>query len=242
MLALTGALAAACFVKAFAITFLALPRGTETRHVHEAPQSMRIGMASLATVCVVLGLGMTWFLPAFDAVTQQLLGVGIGRNLIASRSLVLSAGTAHGGSVSTEVIAAGLFMLIATAALVVWLRAKRQTRMHGPTWDCGLPGLSHENEYTATAFSKGLRMVFSALYQPRREIEAVFDVSPYYPKEIHFKSEIEPTFEKKVYAPIKDFIFWFSTKMWAVQAGSIHAYLTYIFITLIVLLLLISRL
>ena len=38
MLALTGALAAACFVKAFAITFLALPRGAESHHVHEAPR------------------------------------------------------------------------------------------------------------------------------------------------------------------------------------------------------------
>jgi hydrogenase-4 component B len=84
-------------------------------------------------------------------------------------------------------------------------------------------------------------MVFSTLYQPRREIQAVFDVSPYYPKEIHFKSEIEPTFEKRLYTPVKDFIFWFATKMWALQAGSIHAYLTYIFITLIVLLLLDSR-
>src|ERR1035437_2901070 len=47
MLALTGALAAACFVKAFAITFLALPRGAESRHVHEAPRSMLAGMGSL---------------------------------------------------------------------------------------------------------------------------------------------------------------------------------------------------
>src|SRR6266536_6584496 len=44
MLALTGALAAACFVKAFAITFLALPRSPESRQVHEAPTSMLAGM------------------------------------------------------------------------------------------------------------------------------------------------------------------------------------------------------
>jgi hydrogenase-4 component B len=99
-----------------------------------------------------------------------------------------------------------------------------------------------ENEYTATAFSKGLRMIFSSLYRPRREIQAVFDVSPYYPKAIHFRSEIEPTFEKRLYAPVKNLIVWLSTKMWAVQAGSVHAYLAYIFITLVVLLLLVSRL
>ena len=109
------------------------------------------------------------------------------------------------------------------------------------SWDCGLPGLSDDNEYTATAFSKALRMIFSALYQPRREIQAVFDVSPYYPKEIHFESEIEPAFEKRLYAPLQNLILWFSTRMRAVQAGSVHAYLAYIFITLVVLLLLVAR-
>ena len=241
MLALTGALAAACFVKAFGITFLALPRGKEARHAHEAPRSMLIGMSSLAIVCLALGLGMTWFLSAFDNVTQQLFSIRVGTSLTTSNRLVLSVGEAHASSVSTVIVGLGLLAIIGAIAFVVRTRQKRLGRMRGPTWDCGLPGLSDENEYTATAFSKALRMIFSVLYQPRREIQAVFDVSPYYPKEIHFKSEIEPTFEKRVYAPIKDLIFWLSTKMWAVQAGSVHAYLTYIFITLVVLLLMLSR-
>ena len=35
LLALTGALAAACFVKAFGITFLALPRSPQAQEAHE---------------------------------------------------------------------------------------------------------------------------------------------------------------------------------------------------------------
>ena len=110
--------------------------------------------------------------------------------------------------------------------------------MSGPTWDCGLPGLTAENEYTATAFSKPLRMIFAALFRPRREIQAEFEVSPYYPKAIHFESEIEPTFETRVYGP--------SARRRALgclanaprlQAGSIHLYLAYVFVTLILLLL-----
>jgi hydrogenase-4 component B len=242
MLALTGALAAACFVKAFAITFLALPRGEEAHRAQEAPASMLIGMGWLTAACVALGLGVTWFLPVFDALTGQLLGPKAGTNLVTANGLVLSAGTSHGGTVSTAVIGIGLLVLIALTALLFRIRKNKLARTQGPTWDCGLPGLLSENEYTATAFSKGLRMIFSALYQPRREIQAVFDVSPYYPKSIHFRSEIEPTFEKRLYAPVKNLIVWLSTKMWAVQAGSVHAYLAYIFITLVVLLLLVSRL
>jgi hydrogenase-4 component B len=45
LLALTSGLAAACFVKAFGITFLALPRSREAEEAREAPSSMQVGMA-----------------------------------------------------------------------------------------------------------------------------------------------------------------------------------------------------
>lgn len=237
MLALTGALAAACFVKAFGITFLALPRGGKSSPVHEAPRSMLLGMACLTCACLALGLGVTWFLRVFDALTEQVLGWRVGANLITGSGLVLSAGAPHGGTVSTAVIAIALLVLLIPAALLVSIGTRRFAPRRGPAWDCGLPGLTEENEYTATAFSKPLRMIFSVLYQPRREIQAVFDVSPYFPRAIRFESEIEPTFEKRLYGPLKDLLLRFATRMRAIQAGSIHAYLAYIFVTLVLLLL-----
>jgi hydrogenase-4 component B len=237
MLALTGALAAACFVKAFAITFLALPRGAEARNAHESPRTMLIGMGWLALACAALGLGVTWFLPVFDAMTEQLLGQRVVSHLVTDHGLVLSAGMRTSGTVSPAIIAVGLLVLVLPATLLVAIGVRRFGRKRGPVWDCGLPGLSEENEYTATAFSKALRMIFSVLYKPRREIQAVFDVSPYFPREIHFESEIEPTFEKRLYAPLQEFIFRFSSRMRTIQAGSIHAYLAYIFVTLVLLLL-----
>jgi hydrogenase-4 component B len=79
-------------------------------------------------------------------------------------------------------------------------------------------------------------MVFAALFQPRREIHAVFDVSPYFPKEVHFESEIEQPFEDRLYTPLKQFVFWISGQMRPLQAGSVHVYLSYVFVTLVVLL------
>ena len=58
-----------------------------------------------------------------------------------------------------------------------------------------MPGLTADNQFTATGFSKPIRMIFSALYRPRREIQAEYEVSPYYPTTIRFESEIEPAFE-----------------------------------------------
>src|SRR5438876_9187338 len=62
MLALTGALAAACFVKAFGITLLAQPRSDAAVRAHEASPTMIAGMVWLTGACVFLGLFPTMFL------------------------------------------------------------------------------------------------------------------------------------------------------------------------------------
>jgi hydrogenase-4 component B len=236
LLALTAALAAACFVKAFAIPFLALPRSEEAADARECSLSMRAGMAALAVGCVALGLGATWFVPIFDPITQQALGVRASAALVMAHGWALSPGTAHGGTISPAGMA--LFFLLAGAAfaLPLAMRWKRRS-VSGPAWDCGLPGLTADNEYTATAFSKPLRMIFSALYRPRREIQAVYDVSPHYPSAIHFESAIEHPIEKRIYAPLQRRIMAAANRMKGIQAGSINLYLAYIFIALILLLL-----
>jgi hydrogenase-4 component B len=236
LLALTAALAAACFVKAFAIPFLALPRSEQAADAREASPSMRAGMAVLAVGCVALGLGATWLVRVFDPITQQTLGVSASSAMVTARGLALSPGTPHGGTIST--VGMALLFLFAGAAFALPLAIRwRRRSVKGPAWDCGLPGLTADNEYTATAFSKPLRLIFSALYRPRREIQAEYEVSPYYPSSIRFESEIEPTFEKHLYEPLRQRIMAAAKRMRAIQAGSINAYLAYIFITLILLLL-----
>jgi len=237
LLALTAALAATCFVKAFGISFLALPRSENAAQACEVSVSMRIGMGILAAGCVVLGLGATWILPVFDSITAQAFGIDVSSRLVSMNGFALTAGTARGGTISTAGMAAMLVLLSVLPALfwLVWGRSSR--RATGPTWDCGLPGLTADNEYTATGFSKPIRMIFSALYRPRREIQAEYEVSPYYPTAIRFESEIEPAFEKHFYRPFEDWLLRVARRMRTVQAGSIHAYLAYIFVTLILLLL-----
>ncbi len=166
LLALTAALAAACFVKAFAIPFLALPRSEKAAEAREASFPMRAGMVVLAVGCVALGLGATGFVPVFDPITQQTLGVRASSALVTAHGWALSPGTPHGGTISTAGIA--LFFLLAGAAFALPLALRwRRRSARGPAWDCGLPGLTADNEYTATAFSKPLRMIFSALYRPQ---------------------------------------------------------------------------
>jgi hydrogenase-4 component B len=237
MLALTGALAAACFVKAFGITFLAQPRSEHAAHAHEASFTMLLGQGILTAACVFLGLFPAIFLKWLDPVTQQLTGQQISAQLSAANGLVLSNTAAQGGTVSMLGLAL-LGMSLLAAPLVLWLLfATRAKTRRGPTWDCGLRGLTPQMEYTATGFSKPIRMIFKALFRPRREVQREYDFSPYFTTTLRFESHVEEVFQTRIYRPLNRLVLGVSRRLRALQAGSIQAYLIYIFITLLLLLL-----
>ena len=236
MLALTGALAAACFVKAFGITFLAQPRSEHAKNAHEASFTMLLGQGILTAACVFLGLFPVVFLKWFDPLTQQLIGRQISAQLSASNGLVLANTTAQGGTVSML----GLTILgvsLLAVPFVLWLLfATRAKTRRGPTWDCGLQGLTPQMEYTATGFSKPIRMIFRALFRPRREVQREYDFSPYFATNLRFESHVEEVFQTRIYRPLNRLVLRVSRRLRALQAGSIQAYLIYIFITLLLLL------
>jgi hydrogenase-4 component B len=237
MLALTSALAAACFVKAFGITFLAQPRSEHAAGAREAAPTMLIGQGILTAACVFLGLFPTQFLKLLDPVTQQLAGLQLSTRLSLANGLVLSGAAATGGTVSTTglvVMAVGLLPV----PLGLWLVFARGTKVRrGPTWDCGLQGLTPRMEYTATGFSKPIRMIFKALFRPRREVQREYDFSPYFAKNLRFESHVEEVFQTRIYRPLNWLVWRVSRRMRALQAGSLQAYLIYIFGTLLLLLL-----
>ena len=237
MLALTGALAAACFVKAFGITFLAQPRSEHAAQAHEVAPSMRFGMAVLTAACVLLGLFPTAFVRLLDPLTQQLTGEQLSSQLSLANGLVLTSLTGKTGTISTLGIVLMLVCLLPIPAGVGWVFARHSKTRRGPTWDCGQRELTPHMEYTATGFSKPIRMIFKALFRPRRDVQREYDFSPYFATTIRFESHVEEVFVRRLYRPLRILILRVSRRVRALQAGSIHAYLLYIFVTLLLLLL-----
>ncbi len=237
MLALIGALAAACFVKAFGITFLAQPRSDHARNAHEASLPVLVGQGVLAASCVLLGLFPTVFLKLFDPLTQQLAGHQLSQQLTLTNGLVLAGATAQGGTVSTLGIALMAVCLL-PVPLALWAMFARKARTRiAPTWDCGQRGLTPQMEYTATGFSKPLRMIFKALFRPRREVQREYDFSPYFATTLRFESHMEEVFQTRIYRPVIFGLLRLSRRLRALQAGSLQAYLIYVFVTLVTLLL-----
>jgi hydrogenase-4 component B len=236
LLALTSGLAAACFVKAFGISFLALPRSRHAENARECAMSMRIGMAMLALACVALGVAPFAVVPFLGRVLAGLGGLPDTRAAFTWNLSVQSSGSL--GQMSPTLLAGGLVAVLG----IVWLamaaaRVNRTLRV-GDTWGCGRIGQTPRMEYTATAFAEPLRRVFAELYRPTKELTIDFHPeSKYFVQSIEYRSEITPWFEQALYDPLLRGVKGAAKQVRRLQSGSLHLYLLYIAVTLIFLLL-----
>jgi hydrogenase-4 component B len=234
MLALTSGLAVACFAKAFGITFLALPRSTAAAGAHEATTSMQAGMLLLALACLALGLGPFVVVPVLGRV---LAGLGGLPPVAAGFSLDMPlrvAGTV--GEMSPLVIGLGLGLLVALTWAALRLVAGRRLRV-GETWGCGRIGQTPRMEYTATAYAEPLRRVFAELYRPTQDLAVdVHPASRYFVQSIAYRSEVHPWLERLLYGPALSLLRAIARRVRQVQAGSLHLYLAYMAVALVVLL------
>jgi hydrogenase-4 component B len=231
LLALTSALAAACFVKAFGVTFLALPRGEGAARAHESPRVMLLPQAFLALTCVGLGLVPGVVLEGLRRVAASLPGVRPAPEMVRG-AFAIAPGPGHFDHLAPPLVALAV-VLAAGLAGALSLAVPHAVR-RAPTWGCG-GELSARTEYTATAFSKPLMMIFRAIYRPTREVQTVGEV--YFPREVRYRAEIEPTFERFVYGPLTRGVLAAAERMKVIQAGSLHAYLAYVLLLGIALLL-----
>ena len=236
LLALTGALALACFVKAFGISFLALPRSSHARKAQEVPVLMRVGMGILAGLCLVLGLGPVVVVPLLDRVSEPFAGISIAGRAFEMGGWTLAPVSGEFSSLSTPVLAIILAGLTGLGwGLAYVLGGKGKTRFY-KTWGCGL-NMTARMEYTATGFVQPIKRVFSTIYQPTVKLETEFlEESHYFAKQRHFEFSIEPIFLKYLYHPILKFFSTLADRSRVIQGGNLSLYLAYIFVTLVVLL------
>jgi hydrogenase-4 component B len=233
VLALTGALACALAVRIFGITFLARPRSDQAEHAHESSLPLLLGMSLLASLCVLFGVLSSWLIPYIDDVTASVLGVGAAPTLV--DGLVISPGSSEFSTMAPLLIALFLVGLIGLTWLVATYYGGRQERRTGDTWDCGTP-LTARNQYTGTALSSPIVRVFSSILRPQSEVRTEFTSSPYVKREMAYQQRYAAVFERYLYRPVSRTIIGVSRRSTVIQAGSIQAYLAYIFATLVLLL------
>ena len=234
-LALTGGLAAACFVKAFGIVFLARPRSHKAELAQEVPFTMNLSAGFLAGLTVLLGLGALWMINWLTLVAGSVTGIEMSGPQFSVNNLILTPQSGSGIYLSTPLIALLLLAVAGISFVVLNIFLGRPKAVVGPTWDCGYYQLTSRNEYTATAFSKPFRLAFSFFLMPYRKTQKVRD-SFYHVKSLAYETHTKKIFSEYLYQPFLGLLFNAGRSMRRAQPGSIHLYLGYIFVTLLLLL------
>ena len=169
LLALSAALAAACFVKAFGITFLGRPRTNVARDAREADAWSLSAMFALVALCLLAGILPGYFIDALGPVVQMLVGAQLPQQTGLKWLTIVP--IAESRSSYNGLL---LFVLIAGAA---WLAAYVIHRWashairRSAIWDCGFPDASAATQYTAGSFAQPIRRVFGTLvFRAREEI------------------------------------------------------------------------
>jgi hydrogenase-4 component B len=233
MLALTSGLAAACFVEVFGITFLAKPRSHYTESAKEVSLSMRIGMLILAVLIVFFGLAAPLIIKLLSKVSGSALGIDISSMSFSLNNFILTPQIAKNVYLSTPALAFWL-ILLSVAGFAIYRIFGRGKSVIYKTWDCGYYKLDSRNEYTATAFSKPFRIAFSFFLLPYRKTQKIRE-SFYHVKSFTYETHTTKVFKKYIYDPVLAVVLKTAKFMRRIQPGSIHLYLGYIFITILLL-------
>lgn len=237
-LALTGALVAFCFVKFFGINFLGMPRSLKAETAREPGKPMLAALASAAVLCLLLGILPKYAIRLIDGVGSQLINI----KMLATDWSLLSPQYYPVGNSSLSIssgLTAILLVLLGGLLLVVVMALRKRTSVERyNTWDCGFTKLNPKMQYSATGFSKSLRIIFRGFFKPGRDLEITEGIAPYHIKEGKYTTSTVRFFEKYLYVPIISTIIKFSRKIrFTVQTGSIHAYLMYFFVAMVLMLL-----
>ena len=218
VLALIGAIAAACFAKLYGVAFLGRPRSMDAEAATEVATTMQAAMVLLAAACVVLGVAPGLLLTPLMKLAQEL-----------TRSPLPPEGPMQISSILP-------WIAVCVAALLILLAGIRRVKRVTPTWACGLPALNSRMQFSSASFSKPLRKVFARVYAAEKTVDVKYARQPYFPKSIFYRSVRTTSFERSLYRPAVDAVVGMATRLRWLQTGNMQVYLLYIFLALISLL------
>jgi formate hydrogenlyase subunit 3/multisubunit Na+/H+ antiporter MnhD subunit len=232
LLALSAALAAACFVKAFGITFLGRPRSDVAAAARETDRFSLAAMLVFVVLCLVAGILPGYFIDALAPVAQLAVGAQMPRQ--AAFEWLTIVPIAESRSSYNGLV---LFLLIAVAAslaaYVIHRWASHAIRRSAP-WDCGFPDPAPATQYTAGSFAQPIRRVFGTLVFHARE--EVHMPPPGDPRPARMEVHLRDLVWESVYAPIEKIVGRVADLLNRAQFLTIRGYLTLVAGALVALL------
>ena len=236
LLALSATLAAACFVKAFGITFLGRARSSAASAARETDRYSLAAMFSFAALCLIAGILPGLFIDTLAPVVQVLAG---GRMPVQTGVEWLSIVPIAQSRSSYNGLLVFLFMVIsgALAASAIHRLASDKLR-RAPAWDCGYPDACPATQYTASSFAQPIRRVFgSVVFRAREQVEMA---PPGDPRPARMTVVMHDPVWETLYLPVAAGVGYAAERLNHLQSLTIRQFLSIVFAALVVLLLVLA--
>jgi hydrogenase-4 component B len=233
VIALVSALAGYTMVKFFGVIFLGQPREDKLAHAHDAGLWERAGMLWLGAGCLALGLLPNQFIQVIDPVTRLLVQSGLGA-VVAEHGWLLAPAGVERASYGPAIFLLG----VAASFAFAWLLVRRL--YHGrvrraPPWACGFTWTNARMQDTAEGFGQPIRQIFEPFFRMRRELPSPFDAQPRY------RVTVDDHLWHWLYLPVAAAVARIARLVGLLQQGRIAVYLLFSFLTLIAMLLVVTR-
>ncbi len=218
------------------MTFLGRPRSVEAAECGETDRVSQAAMVILAVSCLLLGIlpgfAIDWLAPVVHSVVAAQMPA---QHSVPWWSIVpvAESRSSYNGLLVFGFIAASASL----AVLAIHTLASRVMR-RAPAWDCGTPNASPLTQYSAGGFAQPIRRVFgTVLFRARETVEMPppGDTSP-----ARLDVVLHDIPWETIYAPLAGAVSAAAEWLNRVQFLTIRRYLTLVFVTLILLLLVLA--
>jgi formate hydrogenlyase subunit 3/multisubunit Na+/H+ antiporter MnhD subunit len=236
LLALSAALAAACFVRVYGIAFLGRPRTPAAAEACEVDLFMRSAMIALVALCIGAGLVPGLVIDALAPIISMIVGV---RMPVQAGRPWLSIVPTEASQNSYDGLLIFGFILVSTLLTIAAIHtaASRSVR-RAPAWDCGFPNASPITQYSASSFAQPIRRVFgSYMFRATEHIEMPppGDLAP-----ARLRVDVHDLVWEVIYARLTRVVEFAADRLNRLQFLTIRRYLGLVFASLVLLLLVLA--
>ena len=236
LLALSAALAAACFVKAFGVTFLGRPRSPAAANAHEVDRFSLVSMFAFAALCLLAGILPGLVIDGLAPVVSGLVGDRMPVQLAVPWLSIVPIAEARS---SYNGLLIFLFIsLSASLAIYAIHRFASRALRRAPPWDCGFPDARPITQYTAGSFAQPIRRVFgTSVFLAREHVEMA---PPGDRRPARLTVELRDLVWETLYAPVANAVDATAGRLNILQFQTIRRYLSLVVAALIILLLVLA--
>ncbi len=218
ILAMTGALVLAVFVRLAGVIFLGTPRSSAGENAHDPDIVMKFPMIVLTMFCIVLGVYPILVSPFLDKAVRAWIP-----------SMVFPATIPElVPQMWITWISAVLLVLLGLGGFWYFVSAKKRINpVKHLTWDCGYGRPSSRMQYTGTSFGRSVVNLFSFVLLP---LAGRVKIRESFPEPVRFDASVPDTVLDRLVLPLFALANKILPKVYVFQQGQTYLYVLYVVI------------